>query len=1504
MRESKRNLPLRLLRIIMLAFIIIFAVLILAGLSFHLPFVQKKLAGIAENQLQKKTGMPVSIESIEIALPHRLAVRSITVPDKNKDILLRVSAISAKIDPLKLLRREIHIILVSLENADIRVTKDSTEGILNLRPYISAFSAGSREEESSEKKDAFPLTIDKILLTELSLSYLDRGSDLVKQNNGVEFSDIAVTGFNAEINNTVFSGDKISSEIEYLSFSEKSGFRVDRISSSVIIDTGQVEINNFTLLTPESNLQYSLLLNTDSQGQSQSNISKYHLNLNLLSSDIGITDILYFQPVLPGKLNADALAEKKINLSGEITGSTEQIEFSKLQAAIDNTYINASGSITGPDSLPDSYLKLQIDSLATTETDLLLFMPDSLLPANIDLPSWFGMTADIEGSLKAFSTSLDISSCYGNIILSGESGPSDSIPGKRYFSSHIETGSFDLGRLLSADTIGIIEQSASISGRMSADSFTDPDITVTSEIARLELLDYTYRELSFSGRYYNDIITGRAGSRDSSLLFTASGSLNIADSLPAYTFLLKLENANLYSLRLAENDMRTEGKLELDMSGNTIDNLNGEVLLTGMVFSMQEKQGKLDSLNGIIMNTKDSTGLSVISGPLTLDYTGNMKLSTLPLTMKRFINSYINIFDDSTGVIDSTAGFDLSVQLSHSSLFKELLLPGLDTLLPADIRASYSAAANDFSLHADVPGIIINETVIDTLQIDIYTGHSDSLNYDINIKQLTAGSLATGETSVQGRAQSDTLYTGLSIPAGEGPHKYLVNAAMTKAGNWHRLWFVQDTLILNSNKFNVADNNYIELKEEDIRFNNMELFSGDQQISIESADTNNNDGKGYNLILSDFALDNLSGIIEADQELISGIVNGKLTLKPAEKPFSYNADLRFSDLLIYNDTIFNTLSLQADNDEKGIIHVLLSTTGKDNSLTFSGNIEPQENRTGLDMDLEIGNINLASLAPLVKEQLSELEGMISGNIYLGGTVNEPLLTGSLLMTDVRALPDYLNTRLLIEDEELEINENNVLFDNFTLKDRDDNSIKINGNVDYSSFSEPSFKLGIESPEFMFLNTSYQENDLYYGRVSAGVNASLTGTIDRPVIDITAVFSRDSEFHFLVPGINTTSSDEEGVVYFTGVPDTTDQKSVNVTDSLQGRTVQGPPNLDLTANIELNPEMKIFIVIDPVAGEELSFKGDGNMSFSMKGNESPSLIGRYVIEEGTYTLVLMEVIRRSFNIKKGSYLQWNGDIENATADITANYLVSTSPFPLIQNEISGLTQESVNQYSAVMPFSVNLNIKESLLSPDLNFELESQQPEVDPLIRAKLSQLNQEEAQLNKQIFSLLLFNSFMERSTIQPSSSAYGLNATARTSVSKLLSRQLNNFADRYINFVDLDLAVNSYYQSMDDPASARTDVSVGITREFFDDQLSLKVGGDFNVEGREYNAEQDISTIAGDVSIEYKLDKKGTYRLRAFRKTEYEDVFEGEVHKTGAAFIFNKDFYKLKNLLKQNKKE
>jgi hypothetical protein len=309
------------------------------------------------------------------------------------------------------------------------------------------------------------------------------------------------------------------------------------------------------------------------------------------------------------------------------------------------------------------------------------------------------------------------------------------------------------------------------------------------------------------------------------------------------------------------------------------------------------------------------------------------------------------------------------------------------------------------------------------------------------------------------------------------------------------------------------------------------------------------------------------------------------------------------------------------------------------------------------------------------------------------------------------------------------------------------------------------------------------------------------------------------------------------------------------------------------------------------------KGKANMSFRMKGNAAPEITGRYEISEGTYNLKLYKVINKTFNIKKGSLLQWNGDVLNARTNITANYEVRTSPLPLVADETSQLSSEINAQYSNILPFNIDLNINGELMQPHLDFDLSLPQGKGDALVQTKISQLNQDESELNKQVFSLLLFNSFIQRSSVPNTPFAYELNSTARSSVSRILTQQLNNFTSNHIKDFDIDVGVNSYYQVAGDQSTGRTEVTLDVSKNLFNDRLTVQLGGNLNVEGSEYTRSEDMNSIAGDVVLEYKLDREGTYRLRGFNVNEYEDIIDGEVNKTGAAFIFNKDFYSLKNL-------
>ncbi|MDZ7848871.1 MAG: translocation/assembly module TamB domain-containing protein [Owenweeksia sp.] len=166
--------------------------------------------------------------------------------------------------------------------------------------------------------------------------------------------------------------------------------------------------------------------------------------------------------------------------------------------------------------------------------------------------------------------------------------------------------------------------------------------------------------------------------------------------------------------------------------------------------------------------------------------------------------------------------------------------------------------------------------------------------------------------------------------------------------------------------------------------------------------------------------------------------------------------------------------------------------------------------------------------------------------------------------------------------------------------------------------------------------------------------------------------------------------------------------------------------------------------------------------------------------------------------------------------------------------------------------------------------------------SRVQQLNENESQLNKQVFSLVVFDRFLPSGAV--GSSSGGTSDLARSSVSKLLTGQLNQLANKYVKGVELNLDVDSYTDYRTGQSQQRTDLNVSLKKAFFDDRVVVEVGSNVGVEGQENN-----SQLIGNVAIEYLLNEKGTYRLRAYRKDEYQNLVEGQVIITGLGILFSK---------------
>ncbi|MFZ6010718.1 MAG: translocation/assembly module TamB domain-containing protein, partial [Bacteroidota bacterium] len=395
-----------------------------------------------------------------------------------------------------------------------------------------------------------------------------------------------------------------------------------------------------------------------------------------------------------------------------------------------------------------------------------------------------------------------------------------------------------------------------------------------------------------------------------------------------------------------------------------------------------------------------------------------------------------------------------------------------------------------------------------------------------------------------------------------------------------------------------------------------------------------------------------------------------------------------------------------------------------------------------------------------------------------------------------------------------------------------------------------------------MNTSAKDNTLFYGKIDANINAFIQGTLYEPVVDVSVDLSDDSHLTYVIPQEEASVMDQEGIVKFVDRTFEHDPfvKSINPADTLAS-TFMG---VDLTAKVELNDKETFSIVIDPATGDMLTVKGNSTLTVEIEPSGDLQLTGRYEISEGTYNLTFYRFLKREFDIEKGSTLAWFGDPLNAEMDIDAVYKVETAPIELLSNQLLGSDQQLVNQYKQRLPFLVYLHIGDQLLKPDISFRLDMPMEDRNVLggnVYAALQDINTRESDLNKQVFALLILKRFVSENPLERQTG--GFEGTARSSVSKILTEQLNRLSEN-VKGIELSFDVKSYEDYSTGEAQGQTELQLGVSKNFLNDRLVVKLSGNIDIEGE--NTDQSVTNYIGDLALEYKLTPDGRFRITGFR--------------------------------------
>lgn len=1285
------------------------------------------------------------------------------------------------------------------------------------------------------------------------------------QSSGFDPMHFWLQQVNADIEGAMYKDGEAEGTINQFALTEKNGFVLKELNGQVAYKNDSSYLKNLTLATELSDVHGYVVLTYPSKAEI-TDVNMLYADVNLSKSYLHMADVYYWQPALKQQMG---MPFNGVQFQIDAEGRLGDIRADQLQLRLaNNTRLKLSGRVKGLPEMNNTSIDVSLSYLETSARDLNQLIPDSLKPANVTFPEQLIVSLEARGNLTDLDTDGDLKSSLGDI---GFQGHIRQEPDSIYaYEGNVNLEAFDLGRLLQQPQLDTVTLALQVDGR--GFDLNTLNTEVVGKVERLGYSGYTYQNLDINGRFESMMFNGKLDYKDDNLEFDFDGLVNLNDSVPKYLFTLDIPAADLEQLQLTKQDLKLRARIDADLSVASIQSFQGTVTIDNFVVSSYESIFLIDTLSLNSNSRQGQTDITLASTIADANFHGNFELSTLPAVLTNHLSRYFSVADSVKHGGLQPQNFEFDIDIKRPDFFSAVLVPGLTELEPGQIKGVYNSEKWLIDIDIDMEQLTYLGTEVDSLGIGI-TSDEYSLDYAVGIDKIKRGAFAFNNVLLEGSIGIDHATTDLYMRDENGTEKYHLGGILT-ADDFYRFQFTPGKFVLNYNSWDVKPSNSIDIYPDGrLWINNFLLNYENQQLSVQSSLQEKDSLLSINV--RDFKLDFLGTLPDQEIKVLGGNLGGEFVWNTSDNNF--NADMLLEHFSFKGDTVGNIdIALDGQNQRTDVD---VKVQSRYNDLAITGFLQQQEEMQ-LNLDVDMPKLDLSTVGSFARPAISKMEGGISGNMTVRGTGTDPDVRGSIEFNEAKLTIAQLGTTYTIDNEQVRFTRTGINFNGFELTDSNNQSLSVNGDIWSEDYSDFDFGLDIRAKDFLVLNTDQKQNDLFYGNLKINSTIKVRGNKTRPQVNLNVDVVGGSDVTYVVPAAEVEVQQRKGIVEFFDADIENDPffKSEKLDVDTVENWIQG---LNLTANIELNDQSIFHIVIDPVTGDQLSVAGNTNLTYKMTPTGDITLSGRYEVTDGSYDLNFYGLVKRKFDIQKGSYLQWSGDPLNALVDITAIYTVRAAPLDA--------------DFNRKVPFNVFLDMQGELLTPDISFRIGMEEGSAPTSVQTYVNNINQNESDLNQQVFSLLLFKTFMSAGSTAGDGNV--ASSTARNSVSRILNNQLSKLSGK-IQGVEVSVDVDSY-QDYDDEGSAvgRTELELGLSKQFFNDRVVVKVAGSFDVEGNE--RQRNTSDFAGDVRIEYKLTEDGRYRLVGFRQNEYDNLIQGEISETGVGIIFVRDYNTFKELFK-----
>ena len=1384
---------------------------------------------------------------------------------------------------------------LDLENKSYNIGNVYLTGAnINANLFLPASNANSDTEKtsevskSSEKEKAMKVLLGKLILDDVKVAY--NNTAVAPTRSGMDFNHLNFAKLNLDVRNFKMENNGFAGSVKSAEIQEARGLNVQKFNTDFVYEAEQAYLKNLYLQTPKTVLRDEIILNYNSIEQLSANPGAVKISADIRDSKIGFSDILNIVPTLRNTAPFNKYPNAVLKVNAILKGTINDLAIQNLKVSgLDKLKVAASGRIknaTNPDQL---YYDLKIAEVSSSAKTIYNLVPKNTIPKNITLPSFFTIKGTAKGTTKVVDTNLRLTSTLGNagIIAKVDMRRKN----RELYDVKANLQNLQIGKIIQNKDLGAI--TAQISAKGESFDFKNANANLKGFVQSATYKGYRYQNMNLVGKInrgaYNVILNSK--DPNANLQLTASGVYN--DKNPTVKVNGNINKLDLNKLGFYSSPMIIAGAIDGDFKSLDPDNLNGYLNLRDFAISDTKEVYPIQEVNLVAVSTSDSNKIKFNSQIADVELNGKYKLTQIFGALSQTINQYYQFQKPGkTQKIDAGQFFTFNAKIKNDDLIRKFV-PELKSFETININGNYNADSQKIEIDAQIPQVLYGTNTLESTSLKI-TNENQALQYDLRVAALKSESFALNKVNINGDVANNIINYNITTKDDKDVTQFLIAGNAKSMNDITEISLNPNGLKLNYMDWTVAENNKIQIFSQGIVADNFTLSNAGAEISLQSE--SNSPSSPLNVSLKDFKIETITEIIKKDSLLAKGTINGTAQLRDLTKNMTFTSDINVSDLIVYGSPVGN-LAIKVNNQSANLLNADIALSGNNNDVKITGNYNTSAST--FDLDLAMNQLQMKTLQGFSMNAITNTEGYLSGDLKITGTTAAPKILGDLKLNNVGLMISQTGSDFRNINDKIGFTNRGIEFDDFKINDKDGNSLNIDGQVLTQTYRDFAFNLDVDAQDFKVVNSEKSNDAMMYGILSIDAALKVRGNLNLPKVDGRLAVSKDTDFTFVLPQSSPSLQERDGIVEFIDQ----DQVALNKTIKADSIDTQSPiKGMDLSVNIEVNKEAKMSIVIDKAAGDFVKLQGEADLTGGIDPSGKTTLVGVYQVEKGSYEMSV-SVLKRKFDIQKGSTITWTGEPTTANLDITAIYKTETAPIDLVEQQYN---DSELNQFKQRIPFNTLLILKGELLKPQISFDITTAEKNnavsstVTDAVDAKLSQLREDENEMNKQVFALLLLNRFIGENPFQ-SNSGVSAETMARQSVSKILSQQLNNLASDLIKGVDLNFDLESTEDYSTGTQNTRTDLNIGLSKRLLNDRLKVSVGSNFGLEG-EARQNENTTNIAGDVTVDYSLSRDGRYMLRAYRKNDYQVALQGQIVETGVGFIITLDYDNFRDIFRKSR--